>query len=512
MGRIDWSEALDLGRAAANVRTEFVGDWHNDPWGWPELGFLEDRATDTVVSLLDSTGARRVGLVDVPKENWGSRPAVVLDIADRLIYQALVDRLSVDLIGDMTDSAFGWRLPPTNPVRGVYSHNSLQWNAYRSRLTFSAAQRQVALTTDLVSFFASIPLELVQDTVADRAGSSLVTSRLLHLLDGLDRIPERSGLPQRSLASAVLANAVVEPLDDVLAHHATPLPFEAGKSSSREQMSAARWMDDMWLFTDEVALARRAQAELQAVAHSLGLHLNSAKTEVYEGDQVWAEAMQIQHSAIDQALDRNSDTTPLEELLDRLIQAPEKASRTSIKFTVKRMRDRGVRYRIDDLVELAPRMPHVADALAPLFRESFTAPSLQEWFLDYARSDWAAFPWSVAQYSHMFTSGRSPQKGTREFFADVVQAPDTSLPLLAVAAQRLAAWDAGEARAAIRAAMSRASNPQARRILALSALGAGESRASVRRWLGQEEENRVTLDMLEAFGFGSPKLVAHFTG
>ena len=38
MATIDWSKALDLVQADRNVRTEFRGDWHQDPWGWPEPG------------------------------------------------------------------------------------------------------------------------------------------------------------------------------------------------------------------------------------------------------------------------------------------------------------------------------------------------------------------------------------------------------------------------------------------------------------------------------------------
>jgi hypothetical protein len=41
MPTIDWSKALDLVQAVGNVRTEFPGDWHQDPWGWPELRALD---------------------------------------------------------------------------------------------------------------------------------------------------------------------------------------------------------------------------------------------------------------------------------------------------------------------------------------------------------------------------------------------------------------------------------------------------------------------------------------
>lgn len=93
----------------------------------------------------------------------------------------------------------------------------------------------------------------------------------------------------------------------------------------------------------------------------------------------------------------------------------------------------------------------------------------------------------------MFPSALIPRKAIREFFANAVRDANTGLPLLAVAAQRLSSWDKGEARAACRDAYKRASTPHARRILALSALEAGESRTKVKSWLSADSENAPTL-------------------
>jgi hypothetical protein len=88
VAKIDWSAVIDLERAVANIKSEFPGDWHQDPWGWPELGFMLKKRPDMVFENCGESGTRALALLDVPKENWGTRPAVVLDIADRLTYQA----------------------------------------------------------------------------------------------------------------------------------------------------------------------------------------------------------------------------------------------------------------------------------------------------------------------------------------------------------------------------------------------------------------------------------------
>lgn len=505
---MDWAKALDLKQAIANLRVEMVGDWHQDPWGWPELGYILQKDPQIAFSHCDASGTLRPALVDVPKENWGTRPAVVLDIVDRVAYQALVDRLSVQLIGDMSPNAFGWRLPPTAPAPGKYSHNNNQWNGYRGHLSLLAGWHSVALRTDLASFFASIPVTGVQEAIQDRSGSSAVTKRLCDMVESFGAVPGRGGLPQRSTASAVLANMYLAPLDDVLLHHAAAL-MVMFRSKIRYH-SFVRWMDDIWLFGADAAAARRAQMELQAAAQSLGLNLNSAKTDVFEGADVKTQALEIEHSAVDDAIEDGPDFQPLEELIDRLLEAPEKASRTSLKFATQRMRANDRDYRVSDLALAAKRMPHAADALARLFKHVFTHRSMQDWYLDYATSDWATHEWSVAQMGRIFPSSKPVRKPLREFFANAIRDANTGLPLLSVAAQRLAQWDAPEARDACRDAFRRSASPQARRVIALTALSAGETRTKVKSWLRADAENAVTLKMLESFGFSAPHVSRDF--
>jgi hypothetical protein len=478
------------------------------------LDYLANPRSTHVTLNLNSSGARRAAQISVPKENWGVRPAVVLDIVDRMTYQALVDRLSLDLIGGLSTGVYGWRLPSNNPKRGEYSHNNLQWDAYRGHLGTASVFFDSALVTDIVSCFASIQMEVVKAGIDDLTAQGAVPSRLVSFLDGFERIPERSGLPQRSVASAVLANMVLRPLDDVLEHYASDVPslavLGARATTRARRRSWVRWMDDMWLFGSDPAVMRRAQTELQDIAASIGLHINSGKTEVLEGEDVESRALEIEHSAIDGALVAKGDAQPLEELVERLLENPETASRTSMKFAISRMQQHKHPYRLQEFAKLAERMPHMADSLARLFKASFTRGSLQDWFLNYATGSWASFDWSIAQYMLMFPSNVRPRKAVRVFASEILDSADASLPLLAVAAERLAAWDADEARAVIRGAIPRSDHPQRRRILALAALSAGESRSTVRKWLKQEEENHVTLDMLEHHNFGMPKAGAHY--
>ena len=69
-----------------------------------------------------------------------------------------------------------------------------------------------------------------------------------------------------------------------------------------------------------------------------------------------------------------------------------------------------------------------------------------------------------------------------------------------------------EARDAYREGYRRSSTPHARRVLALSALAAGESRTTIRTWLSTDVENAATLAMLESFGWSGPNVQADFAG
>ena len=410
----------------------------------------------------------------------------------------------------MSPNAYGWRLHAVSPSRGVYSHNNKQWDGYRAHMSTLVKLFPAVLKTDLVSFFASVPARAVQEAIQDRCPSSAVSKRLCGMIESFDGNPERSGLVQRSTASAVIANMFVNPLDDVLKHHASAMLVMS--KSKIQHHSFARWMDDIWLFGDDPAALRKAQMDLQGVAQALGLNLNYAKTDLLEGAQVAEQAMEIEHSAVDDAIDVTGDFGPLEALVDQLIGNREKASRTSVKFVSKRMRDHNNHYHVQELIAIAPRMPHVADTLSRLFKEVFTNDSLQDWYLEYAASDWATHEWAIAQFGRMFPASSNPRKPLREFFANAVRDANTGLPLLAVAAQRLSSWEPDEARDACRDGYRRASTPQARRVLALSALGAGEGRRMVKSWLSADDESLPTRAMLESFGWKGPKVQADFAG
>lgn len=193
-GAFEWLEVLDVGLALKNCHDDLIGEWYRDPWSWPELAWVVKRRPDLLVSRLNSTGTRMASTIDVAKENFGMRPALIVDPLDRLAYQALTDRLSLPLIRHLPSWVYIARLSRRTPTAGGYV-SAREWDFYRARLKGLAARYRFLLTTDVVSFFASISIDRLSERIQQRAPSGRVTERLLSMLAGWDAIPNRSGLP-----------------------------------------------------------------------------------------------------------------------------------------------------------------------------------------------------------------------------------------------------------------------------------------------------------------------------
>lgn len=164
------------------------------------------------------------------------------------------------------------------------------------------------------------------------------------------------------------------------------------------------------------------------------------------------------------------------------------------------MRDEDVRTRLDGLIEVAPRMPHGADHLARAFRDFEIWRTLEDWFLEYADGPWNKITWSVAQLGTMFPTHTPPSDRIKQRFAKFV-ADRSDFLLLALAVQRLAAWDAGLARDLLHEVVQVADHPQERRAIGLAAAAAREEKTFIRRVLSEYEENHLTLATLEERGF-----------
>ena len=121
---MNWEEAVDLRLANRNCESDSYGDWYRDPWHWAEMRWIVESRPELLLERLDADGVRPAMKTDVAKENFGTRPAIIMDPLDRIVFQSVVDSLSLDLIGGLRDWVFGWRLPHIpDPKKGAYSRS-----------------------------------------------------------------------------------------------------------------------------------------------------------------------------------------------------------------------------------------------------------------------------------------------------------------------------------------------------------------------------------------------------
>jgi hypothetical protein len=456
--------------------------------------------------LVERFGARdvfRISKINVPKENFSLRPAMVLHPIDRLAYQALVDGVSATLIGDLKHWVFGWRLGRAQPKRGEYSSSDLEWGSYRARLQWMTSEYGRGLLTDIVSYFASIEVPILCEMITSRAHNDL-TKRLNDMLLAWAKVPGRSGIPQRCSASSVLANLYLRPLDDAIRSVAT-----FGEDG---EPSVARWMDDIWVLGGTRGDLRAAQIRLEAEMRDLGLNMGTGKTVILEGSDLAEAAYALEHGSVDAGLrDEPPNTERLVSLVDRLVSDPEGAARTTIHFATTRIRQSQQWDLAQKLSNVADQMPHGSDHLARLFRDSELWPEMATWYAEYGVSSWGKVDWSVGQLGTMFPVSRPGPQEVVDFFERIV-AETHELPLLAVAAHRLAAWRPDQAREVLRARARDASDPLKRRVFTLAGLMAGEERELVRRSLAEFPDNRVTLLALEDTHFRPPSVPRDFSG
>jgi Reverse transcriptase (RNA-dependent DNA polymerase) len=507
----DWLEQLDISLAIKNCHIDIIGDWHRDPWNWPETDWAGGAGSEQLVQRLNGVGTKRVALLDVAKENFVIRPAVVLDPIDRLMFESLTDRISTKLIGEMPPWVYGWRLDRDAPASGHYASRSREWDLYRDHLVTLADHSTCALQTDVVSCFASIPIERLAEQVERLAGTGIVTGRLVDMIRSWGGVAGRAGLPQRCNASSILANLYLRPVDDVLRQYGRQ-SRGITKALIGRDVAATRWMDDIWLFGRNPGYLRRAQVHMQQVLESIGLHMNAGKTMVLEGDDMRQAAREVEHSGVEAALaDDPPDIEPLADLVLRLTTAPAMASPTSIRFATVRMREHELYESTRQLADVAHAMPQGSPHLARLFRDSGQWRDMGTWFDKYQRSHWGRIRWAVSQQATMFPTHQPGPVPVQESFEQTIEGSE-SISMFTVAAQRLAVWDPDTARALFREAARDIAHPLLRRVVALAALNAGDERAFVRGLLSEFEENAPTLALLEERHFRPFDVSADFEG
>ncbi|HWN56980.1 MAG TPA: RNA-directed DNA polymerase, partial [Methylomirabilota bacterium] len=262
---LDWKLALQ--RVTKDLRDDF---WP-DPLGFKDVLGSDEAGIRRLEPLLKSYKPRRGASYQVPKVNFTIRDSIYISALDRLVYQALIDRLIVHIDPRLSPGVFSHRLrAPTS--KWIFYSGVEQWKKFLDavKTELHARPKSWLVITDLSQYFETVRFRPLKRQLEEMLGETL-TPDLQRCIDALMRCLsvwspyDGYGLPQNIEASSFLGNVLLDRSDKLMERDGFPI---------------IRYMDDIRLVVPSEADARIALMRLVSYLRDIGLGVNSAKTEV----------------------------------------------------------------------------------------------------------------------------------------------------------------------------------------------------------------------------------------
>jgi hypothetical protein len=482
---------LDFALAAKNVLADANGDWFKDPWELPEVTWLAERGHHVLAAMvMTKDPSVYASPADVPKSEQATRPAMILDPLGRLIYQAIIDADSAQLTGGLSRSTYGWRVPAGSETPGHYAENKFQWTEYLERIGEDADLNPNVLRSDIENFFSSIDTDSAIPTLVSDQSRAHYLARLVNTWN---EQTGRRGLPQRCLASSVLANGFLAKVDDVVTQEWHPSP-----ETISGHFSAVRWMDDFWIFSPSHFSRSSIEAPFRDAIENLGLTLNQDKT-------LWLDEYEL-FNAIDAldfsyelyALKDESDPQPLTERAQNMLLQGSSLTRTEVSFLARTARNHHLHEILDVLVEHPERLLAGIDQVCRAFREMGRAAELQDWFITTLRS--SASAWVRSSLFHLLPKQSALNDKVRTVIQEVAE-QDQEYMVISSALNYLSEHDSNSVIEIVRKRVSSTSDPALCRSMALAAARARMGRSEIIRMLDSFPQCFATLEMLRDMDF-----------
>ena len=208
-----------------------------------------------------------IRLERVSKPGGGSRTIAHLGERDRRLYEAAVAAVLPSVERSLT--------PGVVANRAVRTATGLELESWMlARLRYTRALRaaskgpgRAVFLGDVRDCYGSITPATVQRALCQAGVSPGRAEWVAVLLQSFESRGVR-GLPIGPTPSAVLANAVLAPVDTALR--------EAGEGR------AYRWVDDVVVFTSDAASSRRARAAFERALAAIGLQAHPGKCRVVD--------------------------------------------------------------------------------------------------------------------------------------------------------------------------------------------------------------------------------------
>ena len=263
-----------------------------DPLSYEDFKSTKDDILGNVrARLIAGYSPSRLLHMDVPKNELTMRPGSIPVIEDRIAYTALIGSFAERVDGTLEDESVvpSYRVQ-SGRKKSLFKFGINQWFKFQelTRSHYDSGYRYL-LVTDLTAYFDHINHELLigqlRSTGVSEGALSLLATLLNHWSDG-----SPVGIPQGLDPSSLLGNVYLDPLDKYMIRHG---------------YHYFRYVDDIRVFANSYSELQRAMVDIIHQTRILGLHVQTAKTRVVQGDEILelVNERQAELGAVDYHLD-----------------------------------------------------------------------------------------------------------------------------------------------------------------------------------------------------------------
>ncbi len=205
-------------------------------------------------------------VVDVDKSPMLTRVATLLELSDRVSYQAAVGSFAERVDAQLAPTVFSSRL--SEDSRYFTKQSRRQWVAWRRLVREQLGEDDRWLVkTDLTAYFDTIPHDRLMDEIQALNVDAGIVTVLREMLRSWGN-SRSAGLPQGPNASRILGNLYMLPVDRAM--------LQAGWQYSR-------YLDDIRIVVASKTEGNKAVRQFQRECRARGLIVSSAKTKLLHG-------------------------------------------------------------------------------------------------------------------------------------------------------------------------------------------------------------------------------------
>lgn len=338
---------FDLEKTLRYLKQDLRDDWFQDPLLYEDRFNREDIVKYFEKNIAGNCGIYRPvkrEILNVPKSKGTLRYSLEMPFYDRVAYHTFGVPIVQYLDASISKRVLSHRLDDeefrAGKSRYLFLNAIEQWKKFDEYVRIEAKTKTV-LITDIQNYYENINLEVLRATLLDAAAQANISakdiSKIRFCIETLIECLKSwsyngvNGLPQNRDISSFLANMYMLPVDTAII------------SSGADYY---RYMDDIRIVCSDKFEARDVLKKLILLLRSIGLTINSSKTEIVEpGTRLHIELFSYGTFSLER-LDAmiNSKKKPIvamafSEIKDMLIDLQSKNDFTSraFRFSVGRI-------------------------------------------------------------------------------------------------------------------------------------------------------------------------------